>query len=134
MLTKNIRLPRINEDNKVYSVLFYDYYSEGPRQSIKYFATLGAMTLLFYLNLFTLLILFKLDFLVPSRSGNRFFDFLNMSLFLLPVFLAFRFLIKQQELENADYDGDKVSSGKFWLVFYIIASIITLTVVIIIKK
>jgi hypothetical protein len=114
--------------------LFYDYYSEGPRQSIRYVATLGAMTLLFYLNLLTLLILFRLDHLVPSRSGNRFFDYLNMSLFLLPIFLMFRFLIRERQLENADYDGDKVATGRFWLVFYIIVSIITLTVVIIIKK
>ncbi len=109
---------------KFIAYLFYDYYSTGPREHIKYTATLGVMTLLFFLNLVTFFAFFNLGWLLPKVTGIRIYDYFKTFLFLLPIWLTFRLLIKEKDLESADYDTDKIITGKFWLLCYFILSLI----------
>ena len=121
---------------KFVAYLFYDYYySTGPRANIKYFATIGVMTLLSYLNLFAILILFNIvDDVMPSKGYSRGMGYVQTFFYMFPIWLMFRILIKEKELENSNYDVDKVSVGKVWLMLYYLTSVAVVILLILWRK
>ncbi|HYF33453.1 MAG TPA: hypothetical protein VD993_20150 [Chitinophagaceae bacterium] len=108
--------------------LFYRYYSEGRRpDSAPFFRTLLSMTLLGFIHLMQVLIIFDKVDLIPISSSDgkgtkRFIIFLVM----LPIYVLLQLLIKKTDLEalKERYANhwDKVFNGNVWLIVYMILS------------
>ena len=59
---------------------------------------------------------------------------IQMALFLLPIYLLFRWLIKEDDLKALTYAEQKIMKGNIWLVIYIIVSVALLVLLILYKK
>lgn len=114
--------------------LFYRYYSSGPRKTIAYLSTMLAMSLLFYIHLFQGLILFGGTNIVPQGSKSEIGTWVKMAIFLLPIYLLLRWLIKESDLKASAYDEEKTRKGNIWLVIYILLSVTLLVLLILYKK
>jgi len=119
---------------KFVAYLFYRYYSTGPRKDVAYLSSLLAMCLLFYIHLFQFLILFGGTGIIPSGNKTQISTWLKMVLFMLPVFLLFRWLIKESELKTLSYSQEKIKKGNVWLIIYIILSVALLVLLILYFK
>ncbi|MCB0716006.1 MAG: hypothetical protein R2796_04955 [Chitinophagaceae bacterium] len=114
--------------------LFYRYYSTGPRKEIAYLSSMLAMCLLFYIHLFQVLILVDSTSIIPTGSKSEISTWVKLALFLLPIYLLFRWLIKESDLKALIYDKEKLRKGNIWLVIYIIISVTLLVLLILYKK
>ncbi len=113
---------------KFAAFLFYRYYSGGRRpDSAPFFSTMLSMTLLGFMHLIQVLIIFdKMDLIsispTDSKGTKRFIIFLVM----LPIYLLLNLLIKKKDLEEVkernEYNWDKVFNGNVWLIVYMILS------------
>lgn len=120
---------------KFVAYLFYRYYSTGPLSDIPYFSTLCALVMLFGLHLFQVLVFFDgMSFIPTDGRQTKITNFLQMALFLVPIFLLFAILIKKSELQEMHYDAMKVRKGNIFLVVYIILSFAFLIFLILLKK
>ena len=107
---------------KFAAFLFYRYYSTGHTSDIKYFSTLCALTLLSFIHVFQLLILFDIIWIIPQGHKNKISTRLEMVLFLLPIFLIFRLLIREPELKQMNYAPRVIKRGYLWLIVYAVIS------------
>jgi hypothetical protein len=113
---------------KFVAFLFYRYYSEGKRpDTIPYFRTMCSMTLLGFMHLFQILIIFhKVDFMGISPSDSKGIKKIIIFFLTLPIYFLFTALIKKKELEKMReeyaYSWNKVFNWNVWLIVYIILS------------
>src|SRR5688572_25304042 len=81
------------------SYLFYSYYSKGGRRNVAYLSSILAVTLIFYLNILIVLVLFNLDIYIPiglnDGRGARYF---KVALFMSPVFFFLYYGVKEKKL------------------------------------
>ena len=120
---------------KFIAYLFYRYYSTGPRKQIAYLSSLLALVILFVIHLFQIMILFNLMNLVPTDGRQtKIANWIQMALFMLPIYLLFRWLIKEDDLKALTYGEQKIKKSNIWLVFYIIVSVALLILLILYKK
>jgi hypothetical protein len=120
---------------KFIAYLFYRYYSTGPTSEIRYFSTLCAMVMLFYIHLFQILILLNATYLIPTDSSQaKISNWFKMALFLLPIFLLVGLLIRESELKGMTYEKEKMRTGYIWLVIYIVVSFAILILLILYKR
>lgn len=108
---------------KFVAYLFYRYYSTGPRSDIRYFSTIGVLTFLFFIHLAQVLLLFDSTNIIPQGHKSQISSWIKMALFLLPIFLVFRGLIKESELKEMNYDTYIIKKEYVWLIVYIILSV-----------
>lgn len=118
---------------KFVAYILYDYYSTGSRAMIKYDATLGVMTLFAFMNLFAFSIVLNLDYLLPHHSDKS-IGYIKMFSILLPIYLLLRLLIKEKELESAQYTTETIIAGRIWVFGYFILSTAALAFIIYSKK
>jgi len=112
---------------KFIGYLFYRYYAKPPQRGNPYFRTIVLMTLLVYIHLMQLLILFNKADLIPIKtSDNKLTKSIIMLIVLIPIYLFVTKLFKKSDIERLkekyDYNWDKVHSGNIWLIIYIILS------------
>ena len=124
---------------KFVGYLFNRYYSKGPRASISYFSALCSMTLLGFIHLMQILILFdKMDLIPINTTASQLERRLIIFLVLLPFYFLMTRLFKKKEIESLkekyDYDWDKVFSGNVWLVIYVLLSFALLIILLLLKK
>ena len=67
-------------------------------------------------------------------SNSEFSTWVKMVLFLLPIYLLCRWLIKESDLKALTYEEEKIKKGNIWLVIYIIISVTLLVILILYKK
>ncbi len=104
---------------KFVGYLFYRYYSKGPRANIPYFSTLCAMTMLGFMHLMQLLILFDGVDLIPIKSND---DKLTKKLIIfgsmIPLYLLMTQLFKKKDIEmlkeKYNYNWDKVFQEMYY--------------------
>lgn len=124
---------------KFVAFLFYRYYSEGKwASSIPFFRTLTSMTLLVYIHLLQLLIIFNRVDLLPLKSSDSIMlKKFTMFLIFLPIYFILSAFIKKDELieikNEYEYKWDKVYDANVRLILYIILSMATLIILIIFK-
>jgi hypothetical protein len=120
---------------KFVAFLFYKYYSTGPTRRIPYFSTLSALVLIFYIHLVQVLLIFNGINLIPTDgSQTKPLNFIKMGLFMAPIFLLFRILIKRENLTNTTYSPRKIKIGYFLLIIYIIVSFALMILIALYKK
>lgn len=103
--------------------LLYRYYSShGFAKDLPYLSTICILSLLFFLHLAQLLLVLNLADLIPT-DGSQFKirNYLEMALFMAPILLLFRLLIKKVELKEALYSKEKIKRGYVFLILYIVA-------------
>ena len=110
--------------------LFYNYYSKGNQAgSDPYFRTICTLTILIFLHLMQLLIIFeKVDLIPISPSDGQGMRRLIFFLILFPIFLVTKQLIPKERIEamkeeNA-YQWEKIFTWNIWLIIYIIVSVL----------
>lgn len=110
--------------------ILYRYYSKGGTRDVPYFSALCAVVLLIYIHIFQILIILnKVDAVLPIREGDdRVLKYFKLGLFLLPVFLIVYLLVRPRDLENVSFDEAKVKRGGIYLIIYSIISFILLLV------
>jgi len=124
---------------KFVGYLFYRYYSKGPRASIPYFSAICSMTLLGFMHLMQILILFNKVNLIPINSDeNKLTKRLIILIFMLPIYFIMTRLFRKKDIEplkeKYDYNWDKVYSGNVWLIIYIIISMTLIGILVFWKK
>lgn len=120
---------------KFTAFLFYRYYSRGKNYGISYVNTILALSMLFFLNLFAVLILLNIPNIIPSFDKlHRLKSFFKMAFFLLPIALLFILIIKKSILDKANYNELKIRRGNIYLICYIILSIALLSLLIWYKR
>jgi hypothetical protein len=110
---------------KFVAYLFYRYYSikGGYTKDIPYAATLGALVLLAYLHIFQIFALLNKTNLIPTNGSQlKGSNYFIMALFMLPILTFFFVIIKKQELQQFQYNKEKIRRGYFYLIVYIILS------------
>lgn len=108
--------------------LFYRYYSGGRRpDSSPYFRTMCSMTVLAFMHLMQILIVFDKMSLIPinvsdGKATKRIIFFMIM----LPIYLLMTQLVKKKQLdqmkEEYSYSWDKIFNWNVWLIVYMISS------------
>ena len=74
-------------------------------------------------------------YLVPTDGKQtKIGNWITMALFLLPIFFMFRFIIKENDLKEMEYEEQKIKRGNLWLISYIILSFVLLIIFILYKK
>lgn len=120
---------------KFVAFLFYRYYSTGNTKQIPYFSTLCALVMIFGLHLYQILILTNSMNLIPTDGSQaKIGNWIEMGLFLVPIFLLFKNLVKESELKEMSYPKNKIAIGYILLVFYIVASFTLLILLALYKK
>lgn len=114
--------------------LFYRYYSTGPRRQIAYLSSILALCLLFYIHLFQVSILVGGTNIIPAGDKSKISSWVMMAFFMLPVFLLFRWIIKESVLKTLVYKAEKIRKGNIFLVIYIVLSFALLVLLILYKK
>lgn len=112
---------------KFTAYLFYRYYSKGPRARIPYFSTICALSMLGFLHLFQLLLIFDSVPIIPINSSDDKLTKRFIMLFVfIPLYLIMTRVFKKTDIEplkeKYDKDWDRVFKGNVWLVVYIILS------------
>lgn len=108
---------------KFISYLLYRFYSRGGTKNIPYFSTICALVLFTSIHILQLLVFFDCNALLQGiGNDNRLFRYFKIILLSSPVFLLFFYLIKEDDLKNAEYSEKKVKLGAFLLVSYVIFS------------
>ena len=122
---------------KFIAYLFYRYYSStsGFAKDIPYAATLGALVLLAYLHIFQIFAILNKTNLIPT-DGSQFkvSNYFIMALFMLPILTFFFVIIKKQDLQQLQYNNEKIKRGYFYLIVYIILSFSFLMLLAILRK
>lgn len=90
--------------------------------------------MLFYIHLLQGLILLNLTNILPQGSKSEISTWVKMALFMLPVFLLFRWIVKESELKKCHYEEEKIKKGYVWLIVYIIISVTLLILLMLYKK
>lgn len=110
--------------------LFYRYYDEGSTKNIAYPKSITSIMLLLFLNIYTILIIFKLDDIMPYNvSDPRWLKFLIIIVvYILPQYLIISSIFKKKDIINLKYDEDKIDKGNAILITYIIFSFIAITI------
>lgn len=104
--------------------LLYRYYSKGGTKVIPYFSTLCAVSLLFFVHVFQLLLIFNVfEYFPISGSENRIIRYGKIALISVPVFIFFALLIKEKDIKNAYYEEEKIKKGNLFLLGYAILSV-----------
>jgi hypothetical protein len=115
--------------------LFYDYYSKGPRRPIKYFSTIGVMSLLFFINILGILAVIGVSSdVLPKRTDSNLWNFLRGGLILVPLYITLRYLIPEKSLKTKKYKVQDIKNGKKWLVLYFIVSMLFASVAILMQR
>jgi hypothetical protein len=114
--------------------LFYRYYSSGPTKDIAYYSTLFALSLLFFIHLCQVLLIFGWTNIIPRGRKTEITTWLKMGLFLIPIFTLFKVMIKEKTLSKLTYDEKIINKGYYFLFFYIIISMTILVLLILYKK
>lgn len=115
--------------------LFYRYYSKGSLSNIPYFSTLCALSILVYIHLVELLILFNMMHIIPTNGKqNNIGNFFKMGLFLAPLFFLLAIIVKKSDILNMSYPDSMIKRGNKYLVIYICASYALLIFLIYLKK
>jgi hypothetical protein len=109
--------------------LFYRYYSTGGTYRIPYFSALCATVFLIYIHIFQLLIILdKVNFLPMNANYSKLLNYGMFALFLLPIFLIVAIVAKEKDLEDVNYDEEKIKKGGVNLIIYIVSSVVLLFV------
>ncbi len=107
--------------------LFYRYYSKRGTKAIPYFSTLCAISLLFFLHVLQLLIIFDaMDYFPISGNESRILRYGKIALLSIPVFLIISFLVRPKEVRNMSYDEAKIKKGNILLLLYVLAAVVLL--------
>jgi hypothetical protein len=108
---------------KFISYLLYRFYSRGGTKNIPYFSAVCALVLFTSMHILQLLVFFDCHALLHGIGNDtRPLRYLKIILLSSPVFLLFFYLIKENDLKNAEYPEKKVKLGAFLLVSYVIFS------------
>lgn len=124
---------------KFIGYLFYRYYEKPPQKGNPYFRTMCSMTLLVYIHLMQVLVLFNKTDLIPIKtSDDKLTKAIIMLFVLVPIYLLVTRLFKKSDIqplkEKYDYNWDKVHSGNIWLIIYVILSMALMFAIAIWKK
>jgi len=114
--------------------LFYRYYSTGPTKDIPYVSTLCALTMLFGLHFFQVIILFDKQNLLPGDQYGKVQGYIVMAVYFTVILLLLTFLIRHSDLKNAKYAEHQIKRGNIYLIGYIIISILLIPLIAILKK
>ena len=107
--------------------LLYRYYSKGGTKVIPYFSTLCAISLLFFLHVLQLLIIFDtMDYFPINGNESRILRYGKIALLSIPVFLMISFLVRPKEVRNMSYDEAKIKKGNILLLLYVLATVVLL--------
>jgi hypothetical protein len=107
---------------KFAAYLLYEYYSSGPSRDIKYLYTITSLTVLAYLHILQIVLVFDIEGILPKKNENKWIDWLTMLILILPILLFFRFLIKERDLKAMQYSKEVKRIGYLNLIVYGIAS------------
>lgn len=108
--------------------LFYRYYSGGRRpDSSPYFRTMCSMTVLAFMHLMQILIVFDKMSLIPiNASDGKATKRIIFFMIMLPIYLLMTQLVKKKQLdqmkEEYSYSWDKIFNWNVWLIVYMISS------------
>jgi hypothetical protein len=125
---------------KFTAFLFYRYYSTGRwAGSTPLLRTRLSMTLLGFIHLIQVLIIFhRTDFIPFKSSDNIWWKRFIMLLVLLPIYLLVAAITKKDDIdqlsEEYKYNWDKVFNGNVFLIVYIILSFALTIILAIIMK
>lgn len=119
--------------------LFHRYYSQPPSASSPYFKTICSMSLLVFMHLIQVLILFKKTDLIPiNSSDDKLTKRIIIFFLLVPIYFLITKTFKKSDIkplkEKYDYNWDKVFSGKVWLLVYIFLSMTSIGILAFWKK
>jgi len=107
--------------------LFYRYYSNGGTKAIPYFSTLCAISLLFFIHVMKLLIIFDvMDYFPINGNESRILRYGKIAVLSIPVFLIISFLVRPKEVRNMSYDEAKIKKGNIFLLLYALATVLLL--------
>ncbi len=124
---------------KFIGYLFYRYYEKPSQRGNPYFRTMCSMTLLVYMHLMQLLILFNKTDLIPIKaSDDKLTKRIIMLFVLVPIYFLATKLFKKSDIEplkeKYGYNWDKVHAGNILLILHIILSFALIFVLAIWKK
>lgn len=109
--------------------ILYRYYSRGRYYNTPYLSTLSVVMFSIWLHYIQLILLFnKIDLIPLKRTAAKDENLLKTLLYILPIALVIVILIKPKDLQQANYDEDKIRRGGIYLVIYYIISWIVLLI------
>lgn len=107
--------------------LCYRYYSKGGTKTIPYFSTLCAISLLFFIHVMQLLLIFDAMHYFPiSGNESRILRYGKIAVLSIPVFVTISFLVKPKEVRNMSYEDAKIKKGNTYLLLYVLATVVLL--------
>ena len=113
---------------KFVAYLFYRFYSTGKTYGIPYANTIAALSMLFFLNLFSVLISLKIPNLVPSFDKSHWItSYFKTALFVIPILCLFILLIRKKDLVKMHFEEDRIKRGNLYLIIYIVFSMAILS-------
>ena len=115
--------------------IIYRHYSKEKYNSVPYFSTICALTLLVFFHVMQILILTDTvnQFINYKPSDDLLTKRLALLWIMLPIGLLLYFLLPQKLLKTLKYDELKVKSGYIYLIIYGIASFAMIIVLAILK-
>ena len=120
---------------KFVSYLFYRCYSNASGNDGAYLSVLAAMSVLLYIHLFQLLIIFDSVGLIPiSKGDDKLLQFFKVALVFLPIFLLVRFFVRKSDLQSMNFSDEKVKRGNWCLIMYIFVSFALLILLMIYRR
>lgn len=121
---------------KFTAYLLYRYYSKhGFARDMPYLTTISVLTLLFFIHICQIFILFNITYLIPTDGSQlKIENYFKMGLFMLPIGFLFSFLIKKEELITDNYNDKTIKKGYMILIAYFILSFAFLMFLAFLKK
>lgn len=106
--------------------LFYRYYDKGSTKSIAYTSSISALIGLIFINVFSIIVLFRIADIIPLHNSSRAINYLIFGLFFyLPMYILLSRKYKKEEIKNVRITNLKF--GYIYLLSYILFSVSLLT-------
>jgi len=114
---------------------FYKYYKRGSTRDIAYESAILALSLFLFINLFTFFSITSIDSLIFLYIDDeiRFYKFIKVAILMAPPYLLLRLFFKEDHIKKSEFDGKEVKFGKYITIFYVVFSVLSMFITMILK-
>lgn len=108
--------------------ILYRYYSDGLTNSAAYYKSIFIILFLLFINIFTLVLMLNLDDVLNLLKGTeKMTQYLIFFIcYLVPGYLILSRAVKMNDLKNIDLENNYKKQHGWFLVLYIVFSILLL--------
>lgn len=106
--------------------ILYNYFRKGAKKDIAFQSTLMMFSMLFFINLLTVFMMFGFDYdsKLISFSSNKKIEYLFRSLIIwIPIYILLNVFFKENRFKKKKFSKSTIRRGGYFFVTYVFLSL-----------